>query len=160
MFRNIWYKFKRLSIMKKILIVLALILPFGVAVAFVDGDKIINKNDLPAQAQSFLNEHYAGAKISYAKQETDFLDKSYEVMLADGTKIEFTRKGAWKEVDCRYDKVPSAIVPAPISRYVSENYPDARVLKIERDSRGYDVKLSNRLELDFNNEFEIVDIDD
>lgn len=145
--------------MKKILIVLALVLPFGVAVAFAGGDKVISKGQLPAQAQSFLNEHFAGAKISYVKQDTDFLDRAYEVMLADGTKIEFSNKGNWEEVDCRYTEVPAAVIPAPIVKFLSENHPDARVLKIERDRRGYEVKLSNRIELGFNNDFELVDFD-
>ena len=131
----------------------------SVAAAFAGGDKVISKGQLPAQAQSFLNEHFAGAKISYVKQDTDFLDRAYEVMLADGTKIEFSNKGNWEEVDCRYTEVPAAVIPAPIVKFLSENHPDARVLKIERDRRGYEVKLSNRIELGFNNDFELVDFD-
>ncbi len=38
-------------------------------------------------------------------------------------------------------------------------YPQAKVLEIDRDARGYDVKLDNRLELEYNNNFELVDID-
>ena len=146
--------------MKKIFLLLAVVFSFSAVLAFGGGDKVINKNQLPAQAQSFINDNFAGVKISYAKHETDFLERSYEVVLADGTKLEFTNKGAWKEVDCRYGEVPSAIVPAPIKKYISENYSAEKVLKIERDSRGYEVKLSNRLELQFNNDFRIVDIDD
>ena len=146
--------------MKKIFLLLAVVFSFSVAFASGSGDKVINKNQLPAQAQSFLNEHFSGSKISYAKLDTDFLERTYEVMLADGTKLEFTNKGVWKEVDCRYGEVPAAIVPAPVIKYVNENYENAKVLKIERDSRGYEVKLSNKLELAFNNDFKIVDIDD
>ena len=151
---------KQLTIMKKIIALLVLALSFGCAQAFVVNDKVINKNQLPAQAQSFINEYFAGVKISYAKLETDFIFKSYEVMFADGTKIEFASNGNWEDVDCRYGEVPAAIIPALIKDYVKAHYPDARVLKIERDRRGYDIKLSNRLELKFNNDFEIVDIDD
>ncbi|MBP3408183.1 MAG: PepSY-like domain-containing protein [Bacteroidaceae bacterium] len=146
--------------MKKIMFLLTLVFSLGVVSAFGFNDKVISKNQLPAQAQSFLNENFADVKISYAKQETDFIERSYEVVLADGTKLEFTKKGNWKEVDCRYSEVPSAIVPAPIKNFINENYSDSRVLKIERDSRGYEVKLSNKLELKFNNDFKIVDIDD
>ena len=69
-------------------------------------------------------------------------------------------KGNWEEVDCRYGEVPAAIIPVPLKNYLNANYPDEKVLKIERDRRGYDLKLSNKLELKFNNDFEIVDIDD
>ncbi|MBR5813139.1 MAG: PepSY-like domain-containing protein [Bacteroidaceae bacterium] len=146
--------------MKKIIILLALVFSIGVANALDFNDKVISKNQLPAQAQSFLNEYFAGAKISYAKQEIDFLERSYEVVLADGVKLEFSNKGSWKEVDCSYGEVPSSIIPAPIRKYISENYSGSRVLKIERDGRGYEVKLSNKLELKFNNDFKIVNIDD
>ena len=146
--------------MKKIMILLALVFSFAVSDSYALNDKIISKNQLPAQAQSFLNENFAGSGISYAKLETDFFERSYEVMLSDGTKLEFTGKGNWKEVDCRYSEVPEAIIPAPVKKYISDNYKGSKVLKIERDSRGYDVKLSNRLELKFNKDFEIVDIDD
>ena len=142
------------------MILLALVFSFAVSDSYALNDKIISKNQLPAQAQSFLNENFAGSGISYAKLETDFFERSYEVMLSDGTKLEFTGKGNWKEVDCRYSEVPEAIIPAPVKKYISDNYKGSKVLKIERDSRGYDVKLSNRLELKFNKDFEIVDIDD
>ena len=146
--------------MKKTLFFVAAFLVLGVLAIYADNDKIINKNQLPAQAQQFLNQHFSGVKLSYAKQERDFLTTSYEVMLADGTKLEFSSKGNWEEVDCRYSEVPAAVVPAPIANFVSENHPDARVLKIERDRRGYEVKLSNRVELSFNNRFELVDFGD
>ncbi len=145
--------------MKKILIALVLVFPFSVALAFGGGDKVVSKKELPAQAQSLINEYFASAKISYAKLETDFLERSYEVMLADGVKLEFTKKGSWKEVDCRYGEVPAGIVPAAIKNYVAENYPEAKIIKIERDGREYDVKLSNKLELTFNKDFKIIDID-
>lgn len=145
--------------MKKILFVLAAILSLGVLTARADNDKIITKAMLPAEAQAFIDAHFSGLKISYAKQERDFLDNSYEVVFANGSKLEFTRKGAWKDVDCRYDEVPAAIVPQAIKDYVKANYPDAKILKIERDSHDYEVKLSNRFELTFDKKFNIIDID-
>ena len=96
---------------------------------------------------------------AYAKEERDFLERSYEVVFADGSKVEFTRKGDWKDVDCRYNEVPAAIVPEAIRDYVSANYPDAKILRIERDANDYEVKLSNRLELTFDKKLNIIDID-
>lgn len=146
--------------MKKILFVFASFLLIGVSVAKADNDKVINKNQLPAQAQQFINEHFANVKLSYAKLERDFLERSYEVLLTDGTKLEFSSKGTWLEVDCKYGEVPAAVIPAPIKNYIKENYPGERVLKIERDRSNYELKLSNRLELTFDKDFRIIDIDD
>ena len=146
--------------MKKILFVFAAFLLIGVSAAKADNDQVINKNELPAQAQQFINEHFANIKLSYAKLERDFLERSYEVLLTDGTKLEFSSKGTWLEVDCKYGEVPAAVIPAPIKNYIKENYPGERVLKIERDRSNYELKLSNRLELTFDKDFRIIDIDD
>ena len=43
--------------------------------------------------------------------------------------------------------------------YVSKHYPEAKILKIERDSKTYEVKLNNQLELEFNKAFQLIDID-
>ena len=145
--------------MKKILFALVAFFSLGVFSAQAGDDRIISKDKLPAEAQAFLNAHFAGLKISYAKEERDFLERSYEVVLVDGTKLEFSRSGVWKDVDCRYSEVPAAIVPAPIKNYIDEHFAGEKILKIERDSNDYEVKLSNRHELIFDKKFNIVDID-
>jgi hypothetical protein len=146
--------------MKKILFAVLAVFVFGVAAVKADNDKVINKNQLPAQAQSFLNQNFSGVNISYAKEERDFLSRSYEVMLVDGSKIEFGSNGNWEEVDCRYGEVPAAVVPQPIKDYIAKNWADAKVIKIERHRSNYELKLSNRLELVFDEDFNIIDIDD
>jgi predicted nucleotide-binding protein (sugar kinase/HSP70/actin superfamily) len=146
--------------MKKILFTLIAVFSVGILSANADNDKIINKNQLPAQAQQFINKHFAGIEISYAKEEWDNFKHSYEVRLTDGTNIEFTSKGNWDEVNCRFSEVPSAIIPQPIREYIKKNYPGAKVILIEKDRNDYEVKLSNRLELKFDKDFNIYDIDD
>lgn len=145
--------------MKKILFALFAVLSLSVFNANADNDRIISKELLPANAQGFIDAHFPGSKISYAKEERDFFERSYEVVFADGSKVEFSRKGEWQDVDCRYSEVPAAILPAQIAKYVSDHYPDAKVLRIERDANDYEVKLSNRLELKFNKKYQIIDID-
>ena len=145
--------------MKKILFALFAVLSLSVFDANADNDRIISKELLPANAQGFIDAHFPGSKISYAKEERDFFERSYEVVFADGSKVEFSRKGEWQDVDCRYSEVPAAILPAQIAKYVSDHYPDAKVLRIERDANDYEVKLSNRLELKFNKKYQIIDID-
>lgn len=145
--------------MKKILFALVAIFTFGISNVSADNDKLIKKSELPVQAQQFLDNHFADIKITYAKLERDFLERSYEVVLADGTKLEFTIKGDWKEVDCRYEEVPAAIIPQEIREYVNQNYPGVKILKIEYDRGFYELKLSNRYELTFNKNYNIIDID-
>ena len=146
--------------MKKILFAVVAFLSLGISVACADNNKIISKSELPASAQKLLDDCFPDAKLSYVKLERDFLERSYEVLLADGTKLEFFSNGEWQEVDCKFSEVPAGIVPEPILKYIAENYPGEKVLKIEIDRGNYELKLSNRLELTFNKNFNIIDIDD
>ena len=146
--------------MKKILLTLAAIFSIGVFSVIADNDRVINKSQLPVQAQEFISAHFAGIDITYAKEERDLLRSSYEVRLADGTTLEFSEKGKWEEVNCRFGEVPAAVVPAAIKNYIDNNFPGEKVLSIERDRNDYEVRLSNRLELKFDKDLNIYDIDD
>ncbi|MDE5622397.1 MAG: PepSY-like domain-containing protein [Alistipes sp.] len=73
--------------------------------------------------------------------------------------MEFDRNGEWKEVEVRTGSIPAAIIPQQIRQYLDQNYPDTPVRQIDRDRRGYEVKLVNGLELEFNNNFALIKID-
>lgn len=145
--------------MKKIIVIALAVFSFGIITANADNDRLTVKENLPKKAQLFIDTHFENAKITYVKDERDYLERSYEVLFADGVKVEFNRNGEWKEVDSRSSSVPAAIVPVQITKYVNENYPDAKILQIERDRVDYELRLSNSLELTFNKKFKIVDID-
>lgn len=144
--------------MKKV-IALVVCLFALLTVAKADNDKAIKVDQLPKQAQQFIQKHFAGNNVAIAKMESDLFSKSYEVIFANGNKVEFDRKGVWKEVDCKYSVVPSVIVPDAIRTYVTTNYPDAKILKIDRDDRDYEAKLSGGLELKFDLKFNLINID-
>ena len=146
--------------MKKLMILALTVLTLGTFTAKADNDRPINVNQLPQKAQQFIKQHFPKEKVAYAKQERDFMEITYEVVFTNSSKVEFTKDGEWKEVDCKYSTVPVAIIPAQIKNYVSQNYPDTSVVKIERDKREYEVKLTNRLELTFDTHFNLIDIDD
>ena len=146
--------------MKKILAIFLATFTLGISTLYADNDRLISKEQLPLVSQQFVNKHFAGHKTSYVKLERDFFERSYKVVFTDGTKLEFARNGEWKEIDCRRSSVPSPIIPDKILKYVKNNYPDAKILQIERDRNDYEVRLSNRLELTFDKAFNIIDIDD
>ena len=146
--------------MKKILLVLAAVFSVGVFVAVADNDKVINKNQLPIPAQQFIDSHFAGVDLLYAKEDCNIFFSSYEVRLANGVKLELSSKGNWEEVDCNEGAVPVEIVPQPIKDYVEKNYAGERILVIEKNRNDYEIKLSNRLELKFDKEYRLYDIDD
>lgn len=145
--------------MKKILFVFAAMMMFA-GMASADNDRIVPYENLPAKAQEFVKKYFPSEKVSYVKEEADFMELSYEVVFAQGTKVEFTGQGEWKEVDCRYSTLNEDLVPAQIRSYVKQNFPDTKFVKIEKGYRDYEVKLTNRLELTFDFNFNLVDIDD
>lgn len=145
--------------MKRIILSLtALIMAAGVA--FADNDKPITVDQLPATAKQFITDYFPDVKVSYAKIDKEIFSKSYEIIFTNGNKVEFDAKGEWKEVDCKFTQVPEGIIPQQIKDYVSSNYQDAKIVKIDRDRRDYEVKLSNRLELKFDLKFNLIEIDD
>ena len=146
--------------MKKLIIFAVVSLIFSVATARADDDRPINVNQLPQKSQQFIKQHFPSEKVAYAKIERDFLKTNYEVVFTNGSKIEFRKDGEWEEVDCKYTKVPDAIIPPKIKEFVTTNYEGATIIKIERDSRDYEVKLTNGLELTFDLKFNLIEIDD
>lgn len=153
----VWAEELIITIMKKIFLSLSLLLA-SAAVAMADNP--VKVEQLPEAAQTFLKAHFPDVKVAYANEDNELVKKEYEILLSDGVRVEFDADGNWKDVDCKFGRVPAAIVPAQISDYVSKHYPEIKIIKIERDRRGYEVSLSNGLEIDFDKQFSVVNIDD
>lgn len=145
--------------MKKLISILVCLFSLCVFTLHADNERPIQVGQLPAVAQQFIKAHFAGRKVAIAKMETGFASKSYEVIFADGDRVDFDKKGNWEEIDCKSSSVPTAAIPVQIMKYVRENYPDAAVRKLEKGRREYEVKLSNRMELTFDQKFNLTDID-
>ena len=128
--------------------------------AMADNDKPVTVNQLPAAAQQVIKKHFAKKGVALAKMESGLFEKSYDVIFTNGDKVEFDRNGKWTELDCSRSAVPSALVPGAIRNHVARTYPGVKILKIEKEDKGgYEVKLSNRVELTFNGKLQLIDID-
>ena len=148
-----------IDIMKTKAIITALFLMFGLS-AQADNDRPIRFDQLPKQAQQIINESFPNDRMSYAKMERDLFEVSYEVILVSGTKLEFGRKGEWKEISTRNAAIDSKLIPAPILDYVKLHHPDNIIVKIERDRYTYEIKLSGGMQLKFDHSFRFVGWDD
>lgn len=126
---------------------------------FADG-KLIPTEQLPAAALTFIQETFPGVGITYAKKDFDNGRRKFEVRLNNGYELDFTKKGVWDKVDCQLNAVPEQLVPAPIASYVKTTYPNAVIVKIDKERYGYKIELSNDLELKFNKSGMLFDIDD
>lgn len=129
---------------------MTIVMSVGVSNAFIDSYSI-NRDKLPDAAKEMLDEHFPKAKVSSIKIDRHLLKKTdYDVRLVNGTKIEFSNKGAWTSVDCGKKEVPSALVNKKILTYVSKNYSGSKVVSIEKKNAGYNIGLSCGKLLRFN----------
>lgn len=124
-----------------------------------DDDKPIQFSGLPRTAQQFVMQNFADKKVALAKMESDFFPKNYDVIFVNGDKVEFDRSGNWKKIKCKYSQVPASLVPNPIMVYVRDNYPECKIIELEKEGNTYEAKLSNGWELKFNKNFELIDLD-
>lgn len=140
---------------KSILMMLVLVLTMSMAM-MADNDRVITFDQLPAQAQTLLKTHFANKVPLIVTVDWD----DYTVMYQSGEKVEFDKKGNWKNINCKASGVPADLIPEQIKANVEQTFPGATVIKLDRDRRGYDVKLNNGMEIEFNKNFQMVDIDD
>ena len=144
--------------MRILMIAICCMMSFNI-VANAGNDKPINVNELPAKAQTLLSKHFKGQKVMLATIESGVVSRSYDVVLRNGTKLEFDKKGNLTEIDCKQSIVPSQLIPQPIKTYLKENYRGEAVRKIEWNKKEYEVELTNGIDLTFNKHFQLIDID-
>lgn len=113
-----------------------------VAVACHSSDeKEIGYAELPVQAQQFVKQYFPSATYSHVEKEKDHGKWEYEVLLSDGTKIDFNNKGEWKCVDCKYSTLPAGIIPDAIVADIAQRYPSQQPYKIEKETGGYEIDI-------------------
>lgn len=138
-----------------------LIFVFAVCLCANAGNgKVISQDKLPAMAKQTIKKSFTHKKVALVKMESSLTGKSYDVIFTDGDKIEFDRNGYWTEIVCNSSQVPTQLVPSAIRNYVKKNYHSVKIKEIEKDRSEYEVKLSNRLEITFDKNFNVIDIDD
>ena len=135
--------------MKKLLLMLGLVL--GISAVASAKDTYANDDSvLPEAARTTIANNFK-SKVSVVKIEKDFGRISeYEVILSDGTEISFDRNGNWENVETNNSKsVPSSMVPKAISDYVAKNQPKTRIVGIDKERNGYEIELSNGVDMKF-----------
>ncbi|WP_322971019.1 PepSY-like domain-containing protein [Faecalibacter sp. LW9] len=142
--------------MKKLLCLL--MLGFGI-MSFAQ-DRAIRFNELPQKGQHFVKTYFNPKHISAVILDDDIIKKEYEVILTNGTKIEFDGSGNWKEVDGKRNPIPAGFAPKSIVSYVKKSFPNTHIIKIEKKRFSYEVELSNGLDIDFDSKGNFLRIDD
>lgn len=91
--------------MKKILSLLVLAI---VAVQFSFAADVITKdiNQLPLPARNFINRHFTKPEVVQIKIDKDLMESTkYEVLLMDGTEIDFDRRVIGRKLALRKERL-------------------------------------------------------
>lgn len=133
--------------MKQFILTLAVVLLPLLSTA---DERPIKFEQLPEKAQEFVNRHFGGFKLSHAKYDNEIVERSYDVIFTNGTKIEFGRRGEWTKIECRRGEyVPKEVLHKEINKFIAENHNGLNVVEVERDINSLEIKLSNGLDLIF-----------
>ena len=120
-------------------ILLALLVGANLALA----DMVVPASQLPTAAQNFINTHFKGVGIGLVERDMN----SFDVMLTDGTKIDFNINGEWTEVDGKYKPIPTAFVPANVLSRVAATQQGASIIEVKREFGSYKFKFNNRMKV-------------
>ena len=104
-------------------------------------DNEIGYADLPTTAQMFVKQYFADATYSRVEKEKDNGTWEYEVWLNDGTQVDFSEKGEWTSIECKYSTLPAGIIPTAILADIAQRYPGQKPYKIEKEVGGYEIDI-------------------
>lgn len=145
-----------MMIMKRLLFsLLAVILVLPVAAEDVE----IQFEQLPEKAQKIVLKAFPDTKIKKVNMERRASLMQYEVKLSGGIKMQFSKDGSFTECECSKSAVPDILIPEKIRTFIEKEFPESIVMRIEHDSKLFEVLLNNGVELSFNNSYRLVDID-
>lgn len=124
-------------------------------------DKPVAPQQLPQPIKVFVQQYFPGQNITYAEKDLEITGFKYDVFLTDGTHIDFDTDDVWDKIESSMaTTVPTALIPALVATHIRANFPDAMILKIDKERYGYDVELANGLELKFNKQGALMEMDD
>ena len=144
--------------MKRIIITLGIVLA-SVTIAKAD-DRPVTFEQLPKAAQTFINTNFPKDKVSFATVDDDIIAPDYEVALVSGVMMQFRNDSSLESIKSRSGNIPAGIVPQQIIDGVKGYYPEATIIEYDIDRLSYEVKLSNRMEIKFDRNFNIIETDD
>lgn len=148
--------------MKKIIFYVALFAVTNMLIA-CEEEKIVSADELPAISRTFIETHFPGVETTAIVREKEGLEVDYTVYLANGFDIDFTKSGDWDDVDGHVSPLPEsilALLPENLSEYVADAFPNLRIVEVNRERYGYEIGLSNGMDLKFDSNGRFIGMDD
>jgi hypothetical protein len=139
--------------MKKIVVILMCVFAMS---AVVSCDRVVSADKLPAQAKQFVTAHFNGIEVLSVRKD----GFKYDVVLFDGTEMEFSHGGQWIEVDCGLNPLPDGVLPANTAKYLTAKFPMNFATHVKFEHKRYEVELDNDLDLLFDKNGNFMGADD
>ena len=125
----------------KKLLIISLIL--GLSSSMVFADWIVPVTALPQKSRAFIDSTFPGVQIWKVERDGG----KFEVKLSNGVDIDFYMNGDWKDIDGEWVTIPFSVLPASVANTVKQIYPQAAIIKVEKEWGNYKIKLNNFMEL-------------
>ena len=135
--------------------VMALMLALPVAAE----DSEIAFDKLPEKAQKVVLKAFPDVKVKKVEMERRASLIQYEVKLEGGVKLQFRKDGNLTECECTKEPVPDILIPSKIRTFIKKEFPENDIMRIEHDSKLYEIILDDGTELSFNSSYRLIDID-
>lgn len=104
---------------------------------------------LPKEAQTFLEVNFKGIQVQEVKKEAEGTTFKYEVKLANGTEIDFNKRGRWTEVESKTTSIPVTMLQPSVGQYIQKNYPGAKITEVKKGVRFNFVEINDNQKLQF-----------
>lgn len=140
--------------MKKLILTFTALLAFAIIVVSCDkdDDHQVPATSLPTSASTFLNTFFKDVTIRKVEKQTPTATNktAYSVELANGIEVDFDQEGNWKEVESDNDTaIPTGFISSTIVSYVDTNHKTAQISAIDKVTAGFEVELTNDIDLLF-----------
>ncbi|MDR2472495.1 MAG: PepSY-like domain-containing protein [Tannerella sp.] len=149
--------------MKTIIFFAGLFLIAAVVFQSCENEEAITTNELPQMSREFLNTHFRGVEVSLIIRDKEAFSTDYTVHLANGFEVDFLKSGDWDDVDGHLKPIPESVLtllPDGINTYLSGQFAEAKIVEVNKENYGYEIELSNGLDIRFSKDGAFRGIDD
>ena len=139
--------------MKKIFVILMSVIAMS---AFVSCDRTVSPDKLPDKAKQFIAANFSGTEVLSVRKD----GFQYDVLLMDGTDMEFKHSGQWIKVDCGLNPLPTGVLLPNTIAYLTTRFPMNYPTQVKYEHNRYEVELNNELDLLFDKNGNFMGADD
>lgn len=129
---------------------LAGIVAVSFSLAGCEKETLLTEAQIPSEIKSFIATHFPSRTVLQSVKDKDKFELTYNIVLSEGTLLEFNRKKEIIAIEGN-TPLPESVIPNTIFSYVNSNYAGNHVVEWElTDKKNQQVELNNGLELLFN----------